>query len=222
MIAIKKEYYTFKEAVNYLNLNHKIITTEEELKELAFQQNLKVGIYLHIKDSKVILLNHNHIEKGSVIFNAMNENQEDTLFSDEGFYNINLEPAHKLALFKHLPYTSQLYSQDDKSDALYLFIGVTDTTDFLRNQIRISHADLLAFIGEPIKAENKPLNEKTRTSYLNIIAALVGTLLEDKERFPSQNKLIEHLSYNYQGYTGLSEANLRDKFSQANNSLQNS
>lgn len=221
MIAIKKEYYTFKEAVNYLNLNHKIITTEEELRELAFQQNLKVGIYLHIKDSKVILLNHNHIEKGSVIFNVMNENQEDTLFSDEGFYNINLEPAHKLALFKHLPYTSQLYSQDDKSDAHYLFIGVTDTTDFLRNQIRISHADLLAFIGKPIQNKDKLLNEKSETAYLNIIGALLETTLKGGQ-FKDQEALIKYLSSLYKGYAGLSERNLKGKFAAAKNSLQNS
>lgn len=215
MIAIKKEYYTFKETVNYLNLNHKIITTEEELIELAFQQNLKTGIYLHIQDSEIILLNHNYIKKGSVIFNAMNENQEDTLFSDEGFYNINLEPAHKLAQFKYLPYTSLLYSRNNKSDKFHLFLSAVDKTDFLLNQIRIAYNDLMAFIGKPVLSENKEVTDKSETSYLNIIQALKDELLATGNH-KNQADLIEFLSEKYQGYTGLTSSNLRDKFAKAN------
>lgn len=215
MIAIKKEYYTFKETVNYLNLNHKIITTEEELIELAFQQNLKTGIYLHIQDSEIILLNHNYIKKGSVIFNAMNENQEDTLFSDEGFYNINLEPAHKLAQFKYLPYTSTLYSRNNKSDKFHLFLSAVDKTDFLLNQIRIAYNDLMAFIGKPVLSENKEVTDKSETSYLNIIQALKDELLATGNH-KNQADLIDFLSEKYQGYTGLTASNLRDKFAKAN------
>ncbi|TNH07978.1 hypothetical protein FHQ30_03540 [Pasteurellaceae bacterium Phil11] len=66
----------------------------------------------------------------------------------------------------------------------------------------------------------KTLNPKTENSYLNIIAALLETTLENNV-FGSQNKLIEHLSSNYQGYIGLSEANLRKQFAAAKQSLKN-
>ena len=60
----------------------------------------------------------------------------------------------------------------------------------------------------------REISGKSETSYLNIIQALKDELLMNG--FENQDALIGHLSDRYQGYTGLSEANLRDKFSKAN------
>lgn len=223
MIAIPKDYYTFQEAIEFLNLNHQIKTSIEELQEFAFNGKLDVGVYLYIHENKILMINHNYVdEQSKVMFSAMSEKQEDVVISDEGFYNLNLNPIHKTKHFEHLLYTSRLYPKHNKFENLHLFLGITSGREFISNHLRIAHDDLMALIGKPINTENKPLNEKSKTSYLNIIAALVETLLEDKERFPSQNKLIEHLSHSYQSYAGLSERNLKDKFAAAKNSLQNS
>lgn len=62
----------------------------------------------------------------------------------------------------------------------------------------------------------KEVSGKSETSYLNIIQALKDELLKDKERFKTQDDLIKYLSEQYQGYTGLSDTNLREKFAKAN------
>ncbi|HDR1923632.1 TPA: hypothetical protein QB653_002145, partial [Pasteurella multocida] len=51
---------------------------------------------------------------------------------------------------------------------------------------------------------------------LNIIQALKDELIE-KGKFENQTEIIELLSCKYQGYIGLTESNLRDKFAKANN-----
>ncbi|MDO4431396.1 MAG: hypothetical protein Q4B95_08965 [Lonepinella koalarum] len=63
--------------------------------------------------------------------------------------------------------------------------------------------------------DNKEINQKSETSYLNIIQALKDELLATGNH-KNQSELIEFLSGKYQGYTGLTESNLRDKFAKAN------
>lgn len=60
----------------------------------------------------------------------------------------------------------------------------------------------------------KAISLKSETAYLNIIQALKDELLSEK--FENQADLITYLSNKYNGYSGLSETNLREKFSKAN------
>lgn len=62
---------------------------------------------------------------------------------------------------------------------------------------------------------SKEISGKSETSYLNLIQSLKEVCLSEKN-FSNQEELIVYISEKYQGYTGLSEANLRDKFSKAN------
>lgn len=68
--------------------------------------------------------------------------------------------------------------------------------------------------------DNKEINQKSETAYLNIIGALLETSLQS-DKFENQNALIGYLSNHYQGYSGLSERNLKGKFAAAKKSLQN-
>lgn len=63
--------------------------------------------------------------------------------------------------------------------------------------------------------DEKVLNPKSETSYLNIIQALKDELLAEG-KFKNQSELITFLADKYQGYTGLTESNLRGKFAKAN------
>lgn len=63
---------------------------------------------------------------------------------------------------------------------------------------------------------NKEVSGKAETAYLHIIQALKDELLKDKTRFKNQDELIAYLSSHYDGFTGLSETNLREKFAKAN------
>lgn len=70
------------------------------------------------------------------------------------------------------------------------------------------------------------LAPKSENSYLNIIGALVGLLLEKKDTkgnsfstFKSQNELIQAIHDNYGDTAGLSESNLQRKFSEAKKAI---
>lgn len=67
--------------------------------------------------------------------------------------------------------------------------------------------------------ETKEISSKSETAYLNIIGALLDTILECG-KFENQAALISYLEKQYQGYTGLSERNLKGKFAKANQSLK--
>lgn len=60
---------------------------------------------------------------------------------------------------------------------------------------------------------------KSVTANMNIIGALLGTLLSEK-RFKSQAELKAYLLKQYDGYTGISESNLDNVFSLANQYLK--
>lgn len=66
-----------------------------------------------------------------------------------------------------------------------------------------------------IGESSREISGKSETSYLNLIQALKELCLSENS-FDNQEELIVYISEQYQGYTGLSEANLRDKFSKAN------
>lgn len=76
------------------------------------------------------------------------------------------------------------------------------------------HHSELVDIHKNVIDEQEPQG-KSKTGYLNIIQALRDELLATG-KYKNQTELIEYLVDKYQGYTGLSESNLRDKFAQAN------
>ncbi|WGE65910.1 hypothetical protein NYR76_02825 [Actinobacillus equuli subsp. equuli] len=84
--------------------------------------------------------------------------------------------------------------------------------------IKEQHSEMLAKI-KPLDQIEKEINGKSETSYLNIIGALLDTILECG-KFENQAALISYLEKQYQGYTGLSERNLKGKFAKANQSLK--
>ena len=74
--------------------------------------------------------------------------------------------------------------------------------------------------------DEKPITEKQRSSYLNIIAALLGLLLGKSSsgvaysQFSSQQSIIDSIQANYGEKNGLSKRNLEDKFSKAKRNLE--
>ena len=88
-------------------------------------------------------------------------------------------------------------------------IWVKDKDNFLKN---LKNANSKNQVSE---GQNKEVTQKSETSYLNIIQALKDELL-NRGLFENQSSLISYLSNSYTGYTGLSETNLREKFSKAN------
>lgn len=64
---------------------------------------------------------------------------------------------------------------------------------------------------EPIEKEVKG---KSETSYLNLILALKEVCLSNNT-FKNQEELIIYLASTYQGYVGMSESNIRDKFAKS-------
>ncbi|VEB25938.1 Uncharacterised protein [Actinobacillus lignieresii] len=89
----------------------------------------------------------------------------------------------------------------------------------IKEQLRNRNDELSRLYQEIEVIKNKPSDKeikgKSETSYLNIIQALKDELLAD-EKFKNQSELITFLADKYQGYTGLTESNLRDKFAKAN------
>lgn len=89
----------------------------------------------------------------------------------------------------------------------------------IKEQLRNRNDELSRLYQEIEVIKNKPSDKeikgKSETSYLNIIQALKDELLAD-ENFKNQSELITFLADKYQGYTGLTESNLRDKFAKAN------
>lgn len=84
----------------------------------------------------------------------------------------------------------------------------------LKNQV-IAKEKQIEELQKQIGKTSREISGKSKTSYLNLIQALKEVCLSENS-FGNQEELIGYISEQYQGYTGLSEANLRDKFSKAN------
>lgn len=107
----------------------------------------------------------------------------------------------------------------DMIDFLELFsvINIENKQEELQNlkeQLNSKNAEL-ANLYKQNENQSKEISGKSETSYLNIIQALKDELLETGNH-KNQADLIEFLSEKYQGYTGLTSSNLRDKFAKAN------
>ncbi|QLB42722.1 MULTISPECIES: hypothetical protein [Mannheimia] len=143
---------------------------------------------------KVLADNSLHIESiKELIEDELIEEDEDT------FKTENLIIYFEQGLL--LPRDEILISKD----------GLLNAIDIIKEQ----HANAL----EQISPKDE-IAKKSETAYLNIIGALLETSLQS-DKFENQNALIEYLSNHYQGYSGLSERNLKGKFAAAKNSLQN-
>lgn len=76
--------------------------------------------------------------------------------------------------------------------------------------------------------DTKPVMARERTAYLNIIGALLGTLLGKSSngnpysQFESQQSVIDSIYANFGNKFGLSKRNLEAKFAEAQKSLKNS
>ncbi|MDP8185416.1 hypothetical protein [Phocoenobacter skyensis] len=125
-------------------------------------------------------------------------------------------------LDEHLQYNDSLLVEKDK---LIIELKNTITTEQPseeETQLQKDNQELKAQV-EELQAElkkkddqpsDKIISGKSETAYLNLIHALKETCLSN-ETFENQEKLIKDLSEMYTGYTGLSESNLRDKFSKS-------
>lgn len=102
--------------------------------------------------------------------------------------------------------------EEENIDEIFLFYR--PHLDEFINNIKNKRQDSLNLKSDEHNKLEREISGKSETSYLNIIQALKDELL--MKGFENQDALIAYLSEQYQGYTGLSEANLRDKFSKAN------
>lgn len=102
--------------------------------------------------------------------------------------------------------------EEENIDEIFLFYR--PHLDEFINNIKNKCQDSSNIKSDEYNKLEREISGKSETSYLNIIQALKDELLMNG--FENQDALIGHLSDRYQGYTGLSEANLRDKFSKAN------
>ncbi|MCP4393015.1 MAG: hypothetical protein GY804_01915 [Alphaproteobacteria bacterium] len=90
-----------------------------------------------------------------------------------------------------------------------------------REELVIRKHDLDALIEEQKTELEKPLSERERNSYLNIIGALLGILIgktktgNQYSRLTSQKHLIDTIHAEYGQLRGLSKRNLEAKFSEA-------
>ena len=102
---------------------------------------------------------------------------------------------------------------EENIDDIFLFYR-QHLNEFIKNT-----QDKSKNISEPKSAKidsiEKEIGGKSETSYLNIIQVLKDELL-NRGLFENQSDLISYLSNSYSGYAGLSETNLREKFSKAN------
>ena len=132
-------------------------------------------------------------------------------------------------LYLHLPIyenRTELYLDDiyiiheDMISFLKLFSVIDESYEQqeeiqkLKNQISDKNKQIEEF-QKRIEESSREISGKSETSYLNLIQALKELCLSENS-FGNQEELIVYISEQYQGYTGLSEANLRDKFSKAN------
>ena len=102
--------------------------------------------------------------------------------------------------------------EEENIDEIFLFYR--PHLDKFIDDIKNERQDSLSLKPDEHNKLEREIYGKSETSYLNIIQALKDELL--MKDFENQDALIAYLSEQYQGYTGLSEANLRDKFSKAN------
>lgn len=102
--------------------------------------------------------------------------------------------------------------EEENIDEIFLFYR--PHLDEFINNIKNKRQDSSNLKSDEHNKLEREISGKSETSYLNIIQALKDELL--MKGFENQDALIAYLSEQYQGYTGLSEANLRDKFSKAN------
>ena len=71
-----------------------------------------------------------------------------------------------------------------------------------------------------VARSEKPVEARERTTYLNIIGALLSLVLNPREGRTGQAAVIEELLSNYSDKAGIKKSTLEQKFAEANRSLQ--
>lgn len=198
-------YYTFN-ALHYVDSN--IDDVVDECYK-TFKIFSKENIRKNILDIRAEIKNHDVFMLLSDIKTLV---EGIVLEEDDVFYihkYIDLERANKSAEF----FEDQVYEEEQTA--------LENENQHLRTKLAEAEHQIkqLRLMLAP-QADSKIINGKSETAYLNIIGALLETSLQS-DKFENQNALIEYLSNHYQGYSGLSERNLKGKFAAAKNSLQN-
>ena len=125
--------------------------------------------------------------------------------------------ALRFDLYKY--YSDATKAEDETHENKFF----TEDTSFTQSQEKAEISKVNSFIVEELSESNKykELSGKAKTGHLNIIAVLLETALGEK-RFKSQNQLITYLLEKYGDLIGISESNLKVKFSEANSNLNQS
>lgn len=164
------------------------------------------------------LFNKDHVT--TIIERGYLEGFRNILIKDDSFYfhlpietnrtDLHLEDIY--ILHKDIIEFLELFSvikTDDQQEEIYKVKGQIKSKN---DEISRLHQEIEAIKND---ASYKEIKGRSESCYLNIIQALKDELLTCTE-FVNQSELIDYLSDKYQGYAGLTNGNLRDKFSKAN------
>jgi hypothetical protein len=96
------------------------------------------------------------------------------------------------------------------------------------SELGFTKKDLETFENKFLQKEEKEISPREKTTYLNIIGALLGILLGKSSngnpysKFNNQQAIIDAIHANYSNKNGLSKRNLEAKFAQAQQTFKNS
>ncbi|HDR1105187.1 SlyX protein [Pasteurella multocida] len=226
-ITHNKDFETINIKINNIYFDLTIILNDYYYLESYFDENDVIKLYTGELDKFNNLLFCGYFPLSSEMFEKYNVAE----LYDQGFIDefddirMNLDEH----FYFHLPFEENrtpLYLDDvvilhkDMIEFLELFSVIDieskqDELQKLKEQLTSKNSEL-ANLYKQIESKNKEVSGKSETSYLNIIQALKDELLKTGN-FKNQTELISYLSEYYDGYQGLTESNLRDKFAKANN-----
>ncbi len=136
-------------------------------------------------------------------------------YSFEKFYDLNCmeKDSNPDFLFIALEYARDNFTNENSSTGTAKDYIPSEYHNLFLDKPRLDYLLSKCTISptEPIEKEVKG---KSETSYLNLILALKEVCLSDNI-FKNQEELIIYLASTYQGYVGMSESNIRDKFAKS-------
>lgn len=231
-IKHNKDFEVITIELNNIYFDLTIILSDNYYLENYFEENDIIKLFTGEMDRFKNLLFSGYFPLSKEMFEAYNIHElKEQGFIDE-FDDIRMNIGENF--YFHLPFEENrtplslkdiVILHKDMIDFLELFsvINVENKQEELQNlkeQLNSKNAEL-ANLYKQNENQSKEISGKSETSYLNIIGALLETVLQGGQ-FKDQEALIEHLSSHYKGYAGLSERNIKGKFAAAKNSLQNS
>ncbi|QLD32941.1 hypothetical protein A6B42_03770 [Mannheimia varigena] len=211
-IQYHNEEYSLKEDGGLLK------AIEQQFKNEYLELNIRNSLIN--KEEKRPLFNIRSFDEEIVNFTGFNHITFDGYFELPDFFykgtDEELAQRNYLEINPDWMYVSAFPEPLKKTTNIHFTIHSEELLKIPYSGIEILHSDLETFIhDEPEEVGQNVKSSKSETSYLNIIQALKDELLADG-KFKNQSELITFLSDKYQGYTGLTESNLRDKFAKAN------